>query len=125
MCEFYMQDETVKREVDVPGGWREFPLKKFIRGVKLIDRVIYPSIFLESGFSAFAGFAIHWVGGITPAGVCPYKMREIMCVLHSGQVKVARYNGPDKTWEDYWDDLGMPKQPHLQNYDLSVHGIII
>lgn len=123
MCKFHLMDGRVFHEKDVPGGWKDFPFKKFVNGISLDDRFISS---LEKGYclNEILGFAVHWVGQIQlTSGKAKDVFREIMVVLKTKKVFVFSFNCITGEWSDYTDDLSKPERPHLLHYNLETHGM--
>ena len=127
MCEFRLLDGSIHSEKDYAdldgnNGWRNFPYKRKVVEVRMFGRYINADT-MRIAANQFRGFAIHFVGAATIGKTEPYLAREIMLVQKNMKVFVCSYNLKKKKWYDYTDDLKNPERPHLQQYDLSVHGM--
>jgi len=124
MCDFHMLDGRILHEADY-GGWSNFPMKHLVYAIEFEGRRIGPDALFNLGRHAIKGFAGHW---ISMASLCTHngdvkKAREIMMVMPELRIYVCCFDINTRRWIDYWDDLKRPSVPHLQNYNLSVHGI--
>lgn len=125
MCKFHLMDGRVFDESEIPGGWKEFPFKKFINGITLNYRLITS---MDAGclLSELAGFALHWIGQLQFNSMKSKNVfREVMLVKKDGRVKVFSLNLITEEWAEYEDDLKNPQRPHLINYNLENHGITL
>lgn len=123
MCRFLLMDGRHEDESEYPGGWREFPHKKFVTGITLHDRFISTNLIGKS-FGEISGFAVHWIGQLNlSTSLSGDVFREIMIVMPDRKVYVFRLNLKTEEWDDYKDDLKNPIMPHLVGYNLETHGI--
>ena len=125
MCEFLLPDGEVRNEADYVdseggGGWKRFPLKNKLIGVRLAGREITPDV-LRIPIEEIKCWCIHWIGTSTPGNVIPNRVREIMIVLKNLNTYNFCLDLKTGKWLDYTDNLRNPNRPHLIKYDLSIH----
>jgi hypothetical protein len=134
MCDFLLPNGLILKERDYAdvngeGGWRNFPHKNEVEGILMYGRLINADS-VKIPKKMILGYALHWIGAMTPDMNNPHIAREIMIVTKRGLmatkqlVYIFRFNILTKSWDrDYVDDLIRPENSHLVGYDLSQHGM--
>lgn len=127
MCSFRLVDGSIHNEKDYAdpdgkNGWRNFPYKAKVEQVRLFNRNIDIET-VKIPKNMFKGFALHYVSAATLGFKPVYVGREIMLVQNNLKVFVCAFSFKRKKWHDYVDDLKQPDMPHLQQYNLSIHGM--
>lgn len=127
MCEFRLVDGSIHSEKDYAdsdgkNGWRNFPFKAKVEQVRLFNRNIDIET-VKIPKNMFKGFALHYVAAAAMGNEPAYLGREIMLVQKNLKVFVCAFSFKKKKWHDYVDDLKKPDMPHLQQYNLSIHGM--
>jgi hypothetical protein len=119
-----MMNGDVVEESTIVGGWKNFPLKRFVESITLAGRHITPFKDLGVTRNLIAGWAIHNRNIISIPGKQKV-IREVMAVFPENTVSVFSYDAETDSWLDYADDLKSPVNPHLKDYCLEAHDIML